>query len=375
MSIFLTTEQKVHAAYMGMCPPSEAYAWLKSQAPSTAAEAKGGWWLGHPYRLSEYLLLRRKDPTIDLALAMYGRNPHTVRSVYRRGGAAARTATWSNLNEGPFSPAGIWCDKQDLAALVASGTLSEMMSFASNPSLSDGAIESIVTRKECFEELVDRRWRFLLLGLAKNSRLLQKYNDVGQEDGYAEYLHGRVFTVVWKLAELVPADQDWGSIVQLLLKNCLLPEGMKNKAPELIARWRIDPPRKPDDKSYHPGNGFMLRSRLADLLDANAELRDNDDLALQQSYFGRFDPVTDPGWDFAVRSDFATPDPNSNLDAALRNVNVWKTEADRQKLWSLCLEAPDPFGDGYHASDFRGNMTEMECKHPDFFKARDQNTY
>lgn len=341
MTVWRSSEQKAHAARMALCSPETAFEWLRSQAPSTTAEVQAGLWSDPVFLLSDYVLCRRSDPQIDLALARWSRVPTVVRRVFNRGGSAVRLAAWSNPTEKFMTATGFWADKPELSALVAHGTLSELRAFAANPSLSDQVLESLFKRKGAFEGIADQRWRNLLLGMATNTRLSQPYPGHGG-DGLAEYHHDQVFEFAWSIANEVPATQEWASVVWQVLRHCRLPHGLRDTAMSMVERWHVDPPRRPGRGHYSSGPGFFLRSRLADLLQATDDMRDNDDLAIRMSYFRRFDPKKDAGWPQSIRAEFATDTPEGCIEAALENPALWTDEADRNHLRDLCRECPDP---------------------------------
>lgn len=367
-----TPEQKLQAAYLAHCPPYAAYEWLRGHAPKTAAEAReirssldGG-----PI-LAEYVLLRRRDPLIDLGVALYGRTPRAVRRAFLRGGSGVRIAAWSNVcAHGPLMT-GIWADERDLGALARMGSKSELRAMAANPCLGDHMITDMLAREGVYAELTEARWVQCLFGLATNPRLAEKYGPDRPMDGYAEYVHGRVFQDVWKLAARVPAEQEWASVLEMLLRHCRVPHGLDKEAESIIARWRIDAACQFDAKYYRPGPSFYLRTRLGDLLKPDEMLLDSEDRALRLSYWKRFDPEKRPDWPTDVRRAFDAGtelDAHEILNAAMWNDKLWRSEKQREMLHSVCWAAPDE----RHSMDmpnlYRAAERRFRQGHPDWFR-------
>src|SRR5207249_674770 len=92
-------------------------------------------------------------------------------------------------------------------------------------------------------------------------------------------------------------------VLNRLLYKAQPPGGFKKEVEQAIERWRIDPPKKEDDRYYNPGHGFDLRSRLADLLEADERLLNSPDLALRQSFYRRFSPWKFKNWPTFIERD------------------------------------------------------------------------
>lgn len=362
MSVWRTFEQKAHAAHMSRCSPDTAYEWLRSQAPSAGGDAQSGMWEDPVYLLSDYVLYRRRDPMIDLALARWSRVPKVVRRVFLRGSPVVRMAAWSNLTEKFLTYTGVWADKPELAALVSHGTLSELTTFASNPSLNNQVLGEMFQRGGAFEGISDTRWKHLLLGVATNPRLSTPW--YGASSDISGYHYDKVFEQAWSIAGHAPTTGNWAYVVLKVLELCILPYGLRDKAPAMISRWYSDPPYKRQVGDYWTGPGFSLRSRLADLLEANEVLRGSDDLPLRMSYFRRLNPRKEPGWPQLIRAEFATDAPDACLEAALENDALWQTDENRLHLLELCRECPDPKSRGNVLDSHRRAVTRMRKKSP-----------
>ena len=116
-------QQRIEAAFLTRCSPQAAYDWLFGRR-FTGDEAP--WlseWLSEAPKVLEYLLLRRKDPLIDLGIARFGHSSKAVRRVFRRGDVGVRCAALSNAHIGPsglFDDG--WLEKKTMSMATESFT-------------------------------------------------------------------------------------------------------------------------------------------------------------------------------------------------------------------------------------------------------------
>lgn len=118
---------------------------------------------------------------------------------------------------------------------------------------------------------------------------------------------------------------------------------MKDQAANLIERWRIDRKREPETTYYNPGASFYLRTRLADLLQADETLRDSQDGALRYSYWRSFDRKQNSNWPSDMKQVFQREDERdayATLTEALGNDLLWRRPKERDLLRQLSWAAP-----------------------------------
>ncbi len=357
-------EKRITATFLSNCFPDKAYDWLSANAKALVGVGVSRLWdLKRERKVLEYLLLRRKSPLIDLGLAQFGCTPYVLRTVFNRGGAGVRCAVLANaalfdhelLSEDPVV---------DLKAVAKRGNRKELEALALNPHLPDSAYENLVHRKEHFSELSDRDHKIMLYRLGDNSRLAASYDDT-YLDGYKEYKHHSVFTAVWQLAATAPTTQEWAAVLIHLLHKAQPPVGLKD-TPQIIERWRIDPPRKDGDRYYNPGYGFDLRSRLADLLEADDNLLGAADPALRHSFYRRFSP-----WKYKNWPEFLQKDGEKFVQEAMQNTALWKSTDERERLEKVAWESPDPSSDMMMPNVFRAREKSHREEHPEWFHAED----
>ena len=85
------------AAFLAFCSPQEAVAWLESRQMHLSSV------MGTPdtpkdSHILEYILLRRRQAAIDLALAQHGRSGTVLHRLYMRTSASVRVVACSNAS-------------------------------------------------------------------------------------------------------------------------------------------------------------------------------------------------------------------------------------------------------------------------------------
>lgn len=359
-------EKRITASFLWNCSPEQAYEWLSKhwEAPKVGgfrgfARAE----FDSVRKPLEYLLYRRNDPLIDIGLAQYGYVSSVLKRVFRRGDSGVRCAILA-------SPALLGCGLLqndplfDLSAVVRKGHFSELEALASNPYMDTNFYEDLLKRQNYFAELTDKNFQIMVYRLGENPRLRTEY-DEDYFDGSADYQYNRIFNTAWELAANVPATQEWAYILNHFLSDTVLPFNFDNKT-QVIDRWRIDPPKEKNDSYYAPPYSFYLRSRLADLFEANDELLNSPDLALRRSFYERFSP-----WDYKDWPDFFKKDGEEFIESASWNPKLWRDQKERKKLSTLAWDCPDPRSDMKMPNLYRGRESYFRREHPEWFYEED----
>ena len=355
-------QKRIEATYLSHCTSQAAYDWLADhQSPPGELASL---FEDHPTVL-EYLLLRRKDPLIDLGLARFARSSSIIRRVYRRGGVGVRCAALSNSNVGPnlftFLGQG-WLNGSGLKDLVEIGTEAELEALVKNPSITDEAVERLLTRGQEFAEISDIRFLKALVWLGENPRISKPY-DRRHLDGYAEYSHNNIFNLVWELARSLPTDKDHAAVLCRLLDKAQRPVRFE-KIQQVIERWQIESLEEGQEKLFsYP---FALRSRIADLLDPDDELLQSKDPALRRSFYRRFSPARYGNWPRFIENDG-----EECFDSLVENDNLWKTYDLRVQLQEAAWQVPDPHHGMMAPNAFNAVEERMRQNHPDWFRDED----
>jgi hypothetical protein len=357
-------ETRIEAAYLWHCSPEAAYQWLERREMRDAESRvdQSPWQEQQDRQILEYVLCRRRHPLVDLGLARFGLSGNVLRTVHRRGKTAVRCAAWSNSGAMSLSIGSRgWWERGDLSHLVNGAHIAELTAFASNPRLPDSIIEALLRREDSFSGLHDDRFAKVLLALSENPRMAREYDSIYM-DGWAEYSYHKPFEVAWSLVHTLPTNQHWAAILQRLLAKCPPPH-LFEALDEAIDRWRIDLPKREGDLGDWQGDSFYLRSRLADLKKVDTLLLNANDLALRLSFYRRFHPKEFKHW-----PSFLQRDGESFADAALQNLELWRTAEDRENLSRLCWAVPDPTHGMMMPNLYRGRESRLRELHPDWFR-------
>lgn len=360
--------QAIDAGYLATCAPADAYQWLEARAPKTVDAARTAGFRGREQRLQEYVLFRRNDPHINLALARFAVNGDIVRRVFWRGGPGVRLSAWCNVARSEWRGTGTWAQAAEIELLVTRSHPRELQAFAGNMGLNDDTLVALIRREGPFTALGDDAYLKVLMALGSNPRLAAEYSDDRPMDGWAEWSHGRPAREAWMLASTAPVSHDMGVALAALLKDIPPPHhrGFEGDLPAMLARWQIDPEPKPNDRHALPGGGFVIRTRLADILPPTADLRDSPDPALRMSFLRRFEPRHFPDWHERAAASFGK-DHADVLDELMENGNLWRDSEARAKLRSLCWHAPDPHCSMGLPNAFRAVERRWSRKHPEWF--------
>jgi len=197
MSAKERTNRALTAAYLASCAPEHAYRWMEDTAPKTPADARRARFWKYEQKLQEYVLLRRRHPLIDLALARFARNSWIVRRGYRRGGAAVQLGAWANPAMGdpghlldllPLSQTRLRVEEAVMLAQIGVNAwkleawrpdLEEAVPFlggkrryigalATNIGLTRDVLELLITRTGLFASMSDVDWHTALRALGDN---------------------------------------------------------------------------------------------------------------------------------------------------------------------------------------------------------------
>jgi hypothetical protein len=230
-------QKRITATFLQHCSPDKAYEWLSTHWRSPEG-ASGGlaqrWELERERKVLEYLLLRRKNPLIDLGLAQFGCTPYVLRTVFARGGAGVRCAVL--VHPLLFDSSLLREDSViNLRAIVKRSNRRELEALALNAHLPDTFYEHLLKRTEYFAELSERDYQFMLDRLGDNARLATPYDNT-YVDGYRDYKYHSVFTAAWQLTATVPTTQEWAAVLVHLLYKAQMPVGFQ-EVEQVIERW------------------------------------------------------------------------------------------------------------------------------------------
>jgi hypothetical protein len=360
------SERRIAATFLSLCSPEKAYDWLvtnKASHTDLQNSISSRYEIIEERKSLEYILLRRKNQLIDLGLAQFGCVPATLKKVFYRGTSGIRCAVLSNfflIDQALLGDA----PSIDIERVIAEGKKYELQALAQNPYLPDDYYINLLNRTGYFSKVSDSNYQFLLMYFSDSPRLATKYDNLSL-DGYADYKYNKVFTEAWRLTITAPNTQEWASLLYRLLSKAILPVGFNEKQ-EAIERWRIDNPKTEDEKYYYSGPSHHLRSRLADLLEADEKLMTSTDLALRRSFYRRFEPLRFPDW-----NNFLEKDGEDFVQEALENINLWQDSGERERLHQAAWDCPDPRSDMDMPNMYRFREKKYREQHPEWFQEED----
>jgi hypothetical protein len=355
------SEQIIEASYLAACSPEKAFEWL-----SEIALERTDTFFDSGHEVLEYILYRRKNKLIDLGLAKYASNQFVLRRVFDKGNGGVRCAVLSSRHLIDRQEWGTRHLIIDIEKIVEHGNRRELNALAANPYLGDGYYEHMIDRTGYFKGLTDLQYKRMLYQLGDNPRI-STARDETVLDGFADFEYRNVFTAAWGLCKKVPATQEWASILQNLLKNAQPPTGMSNLR-EVLERWRIDELDEDGEISVFSSYSFYLRSRLADLLHADDQLVNSDDLAARQSFYRRFSPYKYEDWPA-----FLEKDGEDFVESAMDNMELWRDKEERKKLHDIVWDCPDPNSSMNMPNSYRAREEGLKERFPNWFLEGDED--
>ena len=366
------------AVYLSKCSEKDAFVWLKSRnvnislvfgTPETPAES----------HILEYILYRRRNDLIDLALAEYGLSKSVLERVYKRGNAATRVVGCSNASlffgetvrhrsflyslEGKDSL--LW-------TIVQRGPKSELRAICENPNLHRNFYKTLVGLGPGSEDsddeglrISERRFTNAMWFLGKNPRLAiprEKSDERYYWDGFADVSYSELAVECWKLAERVPVNVEWALILERLFSDLYKPYAVFDDIEFILSRWRLD------ESSSSPE--FGVRYQLArKFLTPNLDMLNSDDSAIRSAFYSEFDPqeykFRDLDWE-----EWLEKDKYCYLDLQ-NNLNIWKKYQYRSKLESLMWAASKNDSDITSVGFLRQQKDHYRKTNPEWFVDED----
>lgn len=359
-------EKRIEATYLSNCSPEAAYEWLYERRIldhySFCATSD---------KTLEYILIKRKEPLIDLGIAKYGHSDRGIKAVFKRGDAGVRCAALGNPHIGYVRG----CNNNGLICyglewhVIGSGNDAEHEALIKNPNLSERVIEDLLTRKGLFDSISDEEFIQMIKWLSQNPRMNLTYASNGQTisdcDIFAECRHHKIFDIAWELAETLPTTQDYALALYNLLLGTHIGYSTYKDYPSLIKRWRIEDGAQSGEPSYYPS--YYLRSRIADKVKPNDKLLNSRDFAERESFYRRFSP-----YDYKRWPSFIQRDGEKAFDSMILNDNLWRSGEHRKMLEEIAFDSlTDSDRAIYRMSRFQTICKDRREKYPNWFLEED----
>jgi hypothetical protein len=257
----------------------------------------------------------------------------------------------NRINEG-------WLQEDGLRKLLWSGSEAELEALIKNRFINDDALECLLERKEEFADISEEQYIKMLIWLGKNPRISVEY-DHRILDGWADYNHGRVFSLAWELARHLAATKTNARVLYELLQNTALPVGYANPE-EVLERWRIE--EEPKNGRRSRAYSYFLRTRLADVLKADDKLLSSNDPSVRESFYRRFYP-----WQYKDWPTFIERDGELAFDTMVENDELWRNAESREVLRDLAWKVPDPHSSMRAPNTYSAVEERKLREHPEWF--------
>lgn len=363
--------------FLASASPAEVSRWLAERGITYSA-TRGTPETPPDAHVLEYILFRRNEPLIDLALAEYGRSRTVLERVFERSGSSVRAVACSNASLFVGEAIGrsilVPEDEPLFWEVVSNGSLAELRAVCENPNLSSGMYGGLITswigntdsRVDEKLRLSDERFQQVVRFLSKNPRLgVDRENSKERYylDGYADYEYGILFRECWKLAAITPVDQNWAYYLSQLYEQMKPAYKPFEDIEEIFARWRPG-----EEGSYSPTR--TLREVLAKhYIEPTKDTLHHEDGAIRRAFYRTFDPIKE---DFIEQDWAAWRERDEYCEYELQsNNNIWRNARSRSKLrsllWELSRENSDITSVGWF--DERENAYRKE--HPEWFADED----
>ncbi len=360
-----------NAVFLASCPASDAIAWLADRETNYSTV------MGTPTtrredHLPEYILLRRKDAGIDVALAEHGRSQTVLRLLYERASSSLKVVLCSNasLFAGDGLGSGLLLSTRQgehfLWHVVQRAPAAELRALCENPHLSSYFYSGLISSwppQNGRQSMGEDRFRLVVEFLAGNPRLSTTREDSAERhymDGLADYEYNKFFTDAWRLAEKAPVTAEWAHALGTLYQRLYAPYKPFDDVESVLERWR---PK--DEPQYGPFES--LRKAIAKgFIEPSIEELKHSDPARRTAFIESFDPRS-PAFRDLDWKELAAADEHWSF-AAMINMKIWASLDARFKfrsqLWADSKKNSDLTGIGH----FNEEAERLSKLHPEWFE-------
>lgn len=307
----------------------------------------------------EKMLLERKNPIIDLALALHGSTPDVGYELFKRPEKELKIATLSGTQvlKEPLS-------KDGFATRIINDLIEEndnelFNALFSNDLLPDELIIALYERAEPFDKMDERDWVLCCSYTSKNKRISTPYNSTWM-DGWDEHQYESLFRAGWKLFETFPKTPLAANVLTQLASQLVVEPPYDINVIDVISRWKKE--SDDDSDAYDMARSYGA-NMIQDFKDEFKELKNSNDLALRKAYYRNQKWVKPED----VMEGFEK-DSIDYIDEALNNKNIFANAEAREALRKVCWDAPDPGSHMDQPNYFNGREEYWQSQHPEWFE-------
>lgn len=355
-------EKRIEATYLSNCSPEAAYEWLYERRILDHYS-----YCASSDKTLEYILIKRKEPLIDLGIAKYGHSDRGIKAVYKRGDVGVKCAALGNPHIGYVKGCnvnGLICYSLEWH-VIGSGNDAEHEALIKNPNLSERVIEDLLKRKGLFDSISDEEFIKMIKWLGQNPRMNLGYGNTNQRfDLGAAATHDGVLFLAWNLAETLPTTQQFALGLAQLLEGTKSVSSTTFKDFQLVMnRWMIEEGANDGKPNYYPS--YYLRKRIADLAQPKKSMLESNDFAERESFYQRFYT-----YEFREWPSFIKKDGENAFNAIVLNDNLWMHEEFRNVLKDIAWnKVPDI--DLNCINRYEAVEKDRRKKHPKWFLEED----
>ena len=328
---------------------------------------------------TEDKLLLRNDAFIDITLAQYCLFHETARKIFEKSfsdnNLTLRLACVSNTSFGRTRwgayelPLALFqnSNKEDLKAWFTTISSKEIDALFRNETIDDSFLTDFISFENGLWNVLDEVKQLQVLhSIYYNSRVGKRYE--GPMDGYAEYLHGKLFSVIWDLAKKLPVEKKWANALGNLLEKTH-DSRYEFDSLAVAERWNVVEPEE-KKKQFLSGFESVRFSIYKDVIQnlygkdkTNKIHYSNEDIAYRACAYVQTDMNEDDIQD-AYKKDKLLA-----IEYILRNLSVWRNTKTRQVLHDICWDADGTINDNYLdcANMYNWKEEELSKKYPDWF--------
>ncbi|WP_130470388.1 hypothetical protein [Candidatus Magnetaquicoccus inordinatus] len=337
--------------------------------------------------ITELRLLDTGNEFICLTLAQYCLHEETIAKIFKKaiedGNYYLKLACLTNksIGRGDWQfhklPLALFNgDEEKLLKWFKSITNKELVELFRNETLDDGFLTDFLEAdNELWGSLTEEKQRLLLLALSQNSRISKNYE--GPMDGYAEYLHDKLFSTIWNLAKKLPVSSSWARSLGLLLENA---NDCRHEfdSLEVAKRWIVkeDRDKKEEGKKFLSDYGLVRCSIYKDSIkDFHSKDKSNkihfehEDIAYRACAYKNLERFTVDDIKYVYKKDNVLA-----VEQLLKNLNIWRQYKLRDALRDICWDADENFNN-YHrdcANTYKWIEEDLSRKHPKWFEVVDE---
>ncbi|MDB3946276.1 hypothetical protein N9444_10360 [Gammaproteobacteria bacterium] len=363
------------ARFLADCDPKEARDWL-SRKPMEFSGVFGTIQTPPDCHVLEYILLRRCDAQIDLALAEYGRSRTVLTRIYRNGGDSIRVVACGNpsLFDGDgfndlFHDDDLFKNVKRGYMLYKSvgkhGSLGELRALCENQYVDPTWLINLARWTGLFGDDSDQQDDFwsesrslsVIKFLSNNPQLAISRDDsrVGDYwDGMSDYEYREMFNRLWQLPANAPTTPEWADVVSRFVSN--LQSSHLRDLDKILDRWRIEVGEFEVDYYSAVREEIIKKVRRPSL-----DMLSDDDIAVRRAFYSTFDPEKP---EFRELNWLEWVDDNPEIWLRV-NENVWRTWGGRSNLYDVVSHnASDAVALGWHKADEK----RYRETHPEWFE-------